>query len=315
MPGRPLSPPAPLATPLLARLAVLLAALLLGGAVLAGCWSTQRFPRPMGPPRRPSPAAAEAPAPGPEEVVVWRHGDPVRVQPAGSAASWPLSFHDKDVRLVAGSRVLTDAGGRAEVQWPHGSSIVLFHRGSGIVGSPTRGEPMFAFEDVTRAALDLEPGDRVRLLGGAILAAETGPFLLERREGGVLRLANQSKGVGRLEFREARIELDPGAVIDLPLLSAGGAPVQDDPGLATLAGEGFAVDVYGALERLPWEGGFRLRATGENEVRGLGVRVRLDPGETVVLEGLAGGAAPAAAPPPDPASAPEGAPEDRGEPR
>ena len=58
--------------------------------------------------------------PGPEEVLVVRHSDPVLVRSAGQAQSYVLRSFNKQVRVNAGARIFTDAGGRAELIYSGG---------------------------------------------------------------------------------------------------------------------------------------------------------------------------------------------------
>lgn len=273
-------------------------------AVLAlqGCLvtRTQLWPAPMGGPD-PSllpPGDAERHRAGPEEVSVLRHSDPVRVRPAGALAGHPLAFFEKRARLTAGGSVIVAPGGRAEVLWPSGSSVVLLGECIGWVGSPSRGEPLFEFQELDSARLDLEPGDRVRLMGGAILSGGAGPYMLDRRDDQIVRVRNQSKERMQVAFREEVFDLDPGQSLVLPLLSSGGAPRIPDSGLQRVAGPGFQVELRGALEAEPSAEGVAVRALadepGERLSRGLGVSVRLAPGEEALFTHL--GAPPAAQP-------------------
>lgn len=281
--------------------------------LLPGCagyshwpWSwTQRWPGPMEPLADPLPHGdADLFPPGPEEVRVLRHADPVQVRPAGTASSFPLSFYKKDRRVSSGSGVYCSPGGRAEVLWPGGSSIVLFGQSAGIVGSPSRGEPSFVLRQVDRVQVDLKQEDQVELIGGSHLRAHSGPFILDHARADVLRVKNQSKSAGQIAFRDAVIVLDPGQAIDLPLLSAGGKPVQGDAGLVPVKGPGFTVEYSGDVDVTPSEGAMSLRARGEHEIRAMGVRVRLESGEEARFGGFSKGAlAPAPAPSP-PAGAP-----------
>lgn len=285
---------------------------------LSGCFwmRTQLWPEPMvGPVDDLPPGDFGRRLPGPEEVSVIRHADPVRVRPAGALAGHPLAFFKKRARLTAGGCVIVAPGGRAEVIWPSGSSIVLFGQGIGWVGSPSRGEPMFELQEVDGASLNLMPGDRVQLLGGSILSGDSGPYMLERTGVDTLRVRNQSKGRVQLAFREETFELDPGQTLTLPLLSSGGAPRSPDLGLQRVAGPGFAVQVRGPLEVVPGPGGVTVRALsdtpGERYLRGLGVSVHLGDGEEARFSGMAPTSEPAERTPPR--SAPEpGAPEPAG---
>lgn len=229
---------------------------------------------------------------GPEEVSVVRHADPVQVRPAGALSGHPVEFYDRRTRLTAGGSVIVAAGGRAEILWPGGSSIVMLGRGIGWVGSPSRGEPTFEFAEVERARLDLREGDSVRLVGGALLTGASGPYLLEHRPDRTLFVQNQSKGTLSIAFREELFELAPGQIVILPLLSSGGAPFSDDPDVQRFSGPGFAVRMIGRLEAEEEAGGIRVRASADSsegaEARAFGLRVRLTPGESVLFRALRG---------------------------
>ncbi len=225
---------------------------------------------------------------GPEEVLVLRHADPVKVRPAGLSAGYPLTFYRKSVRVHAGSEVSSAPGGRIEVLWSNGNSIVMFDGGSGVVGSPSRGESSFVFFTCERARIQLKEPDDIGLLAGARLSASSGPFVLERVREDVLRVSNQSKGPGEVLFRDAVIRLDPGQQVDLALLSAGGTPIQKDLAQKSVDGPGFVVSWSGSVDAQGSGNGVSARALGENEIEGLGVRVRLERDETVRFEGLSG---------------------------
>ena len=109
-------------------------ALALALSLAPGCvwWrDAQRWPGPMRATVEPLPPGDLAyHPPGPEEVSLIRHADQVQVRPAGALQGHPLSFYDKKVRLKAGGAAIVAPGGRAEILWPEGSSIVLFGRGA-----------------------------------------------------------------------------------------------------------------------------------------------------------------------------------------
>lgn len=269
--------------------------------------STQRWPGPMDTTSDPLPKGDAVAAPtGAEEVLVVRHADPVQVRPAGLTSSFPLTFYNKSIRVMAGSAVYSAPGGRAEVLWADGSSVVLFGRGTGFIGSESRGEPVFSFREVERAALELKRETQIELLGGAELAAHSGPFVLDHVRPDILRVKNQSKATGEIHFREARIVLDPGQGVDLPLLSAGGTPVSQTTGLSVARAGGVRVEYGGEIDLLDGATGVGLRARGEHEIRGQGVSVRLAPGEEVRFDPL--GRAPAQPPAAEPVPAPDPAP-------
>jgi hypothetical protein len=283
--------------------------LALVAATTAGCAmrSTQRWPPPMdarGDPLPPGDSAAHLP--GPEEVSIIRHADPVQVRPAGAASGHPLAFYDKRARLTAGGAVIVSPGGRAEVLWPGGTSIVLFGEAVGWIGSPSRGEPKFELQEVERARLDLQQGDQVRLVGGSVLTGASGPYLIEHRPDATLFVHNQSKGPVQLAFREEVFDLGPGQAVLVPLLSSGGAPFVDDPDLQRFSGSAFNVRLLGELDVAETDGGaVRVAATAEGEARALGVRVRLAPGDEVVFR-EPWASKPAPQPPPPAEEAPEG---------
>lgn len=283
------------------------AALTLG---LAGCagfvhwpWtSTQRWPGPMEKGSDPLPKGDAVSAPtGAEEVLVIRHADPVQVRPAGLTSSFPLTFYNKNIRVMAGSAVYSAPGGRAEVLWSDGSSVVLFGRGTGFIGSESRGEPAFTFREVERASLELNRETQVELIGGAELAAHSGPFVLDHVRPDILRVKNQSKATGEIHFREARITLDPGQGVDLPLLSIGAKPVTQTTGLAVARAGGMRIEYGGELDVLDARAGIAFRARGEHEIRGQGVAVHLQTGDEVRFEPLGARASEPAAPAPAPA--------------
>jgi hypothetical protein len=285
-------------------LAGALACLALGpGCILP---STQRWPAPMEIARKPLlPGDSEAHPPGPEEVTLLRHADPVHVRPAGALSGYPLAFYDKQARLSAGAAVVVSAGGRAEILWPNATSITMFGRGIGWVGSPSRGEPLFELTDVDMARMVLA-GETVRLLGGALLSGTGGPYVLERTGEETLLVQNQSQGMMSVAYREETFELGPGQGVILPLVSTGTAPRSAESGLQTISGPGFSVLVGGGLVPAETGSGVLLRGDGDplqsRAARGLGVEVHLAPGEEALFSGL-GRPAPEPAPPPKEAPA------------
>ncbi|MCI0546129.1 MAG: hypothetical protein L0027_02465 [Candidatus Rokubacteria bacterium] len=287
-------------------------------ALLAGC-NTQRYPGPMPPLVDPLPRGEIPPPPyGPQEILVFRLSDPVLVRRAGEASAYPLAVYEKRDRLKSGSSVLCAAGGRCELLWPNdASSVLVFDDGMLDLGEPSRDEPLVSFRTLTRARLDLTPEDRVALMGGAVLRGDpedrSGPFLVERTRGDLLKVTNQSKRECTLAFREEELVLSPGEVLSLPLLHAGGAPAPRDPDEQSRTVSGREVFVVGEVA----EDGAGLRAVGSAVVRDRGVVVRLGNGESVVLSGLlevvepadaALAPPPSEAPPAEPVPAPEETP-------
>ncbi|MBI5432204.1 MAG: hypothetical protein HZA52_05165 [Planctomycetes bacterium] len=267
-----------------------LPALSLGLALLApSCFwlNTQRWPAPMeGPTGDELPPDPHPHLPGPEEATVFRHADPVQFRPAGALAGYPLVFFDKKARATAGACVIVSAGGRAEVLWPSGSSVVMFGQAVGWIGSPGRGEPLFEFQDVDRASIEMKAGDNVRLLGGALLFGDSGPYLIERSRADIVVLKNQSKSPVTLAFRDEVYELAPGQEVDLPVVSTGTAPEEPPADARLLAGRGFQVEVSGELARGDDGHALRLQANGPATLDGLGVRVRLQAGESATFKSL-----------------------------
>jgi hypothetical protein len=295
---------------------VLVACLLAPGCAgfLRWPWgNTQRWPAPMEAKVDPLPPGdSMLYPPGPEDVLVVRHADPVQVRPAGMPSSYPLWFYNKSLRVSSGSAVYSAPGGRIEVIWPSATSVVLYGRGAGIIGSKSRGEPTFLFRQIERAEMDFKKEDQIELLGGAQLSAHSGPIMLDHTRPSILRVKNQSKAAAQIAYREANFVIDPGQVIDLPLLSVGAKPMASDAGLVTIAGAGFGVQYSGQIEVLSQQSDVVLRAVGEHEIHALGVRVRMDRDDEVRFSGLS--SKPAAAVPgeaPSPLTPP---PTDREEP-
>lgn len=290
----PHATPATHVTPAPPRRSPWTALTVLGAALLAsGCYiRTERFPGPLEPTVDPlPPGTLDLVAPGPEEALVVRHSDPVLVRGAGQTAPWPLKFHDKRVRLVAGSWVQTGPGGKAELLLADGARVELTDTCSGVLGSESRREPRLYLRDVTRASFTFVEPAQVELPGGALLAADTGPFVLERLDGRVLRLRNRSVGVGRVAYRDELFELAPGDVVDLAVPPGGSAPFQRDPGFRRLLTDDAPIEVRGELDVLAAEEGARLRAVGPHEILAHGLVLRLDVGDEVLIEGIGTNAA------------------------
>ncbi|MFN0008274.1 MAG: hypothetical protein ACKVXR_10225 [Planctomycetota bacterium] len=244
--------------------------------------STQRWPEPMENKSNPlPPGEGHLYPPGPEEVRILRHADPVQVRTAGNSASFPLSHRRKEIRVASGSSIACAAGGRAEILWPDGSSVVLFGRTAGIVGSLSRGEPSFLMRDLERAQFDPASEDLYELLGGAQLRARDGPVRAMRVREDILLVSNQSKRSAEVAYLDATIVLDPGQAVHLPILSspqdpgeaAGGRPSARPRPAGVLQALGFAVERDGGAELSA--DGASVVARGEGVARSLGVSVRL----------------------------------------
>ena len=65
------------------------------------------------------------------------------------------------LRINAGSWVFSGAGGRLEVLWPSGTSVVLFGSCTGVVGSESLGESTFYFQEIERVSVIMTEGDRL----------------------------------------------------------------------------------------------------------------------------------------------------------
>lgn len=263
-------------------------ALALALVAAPGCYiRTQRFPGPLEPTVDPLPGGTrELVAPGPEEALVVRLADPVLVRSADAAAPRALKFHDKRARLSAGGWVQTGPNGKAEVLLADGARVELSGTAAGVLGSESRREPSFLLRDVTRAAFTFVEPAQVALPGGALLAADSGPFVLERVEPAVLRLRNRSVGTGRIAYRDALVDLAPGESIDLALPPSGTAPFQRDPAFRTLVTDDAPIETRGELEVLEADAGARLRAVGPHEILAHGLVLRLDPGDEVIIRGI-----------------------------
>jgi hypothetical protein len=223
-------------------------------------------------------------------VTVQRASDPVWTRRPGERGEVAIPFFEKRARVPVGTLVRTGAGGRAELLWsPDASSLSLFEEGRVTLGDPEREEPMLAFHSLTRALLVLTPEDRVELLGGALLSGDpldtTGPILLERAPGSILRVTNQSKRPATIAYRDERLELGPGESIDLPVLGDGSAP-RTGSAPQLLQGPGFTVALEGRVERQDDERGVALMALGPARASALGVEVRLAEGATARFSAL-----------------------------
>lgn len=274
-----------------AGLCSLLLGALLAAPGLVGC-NAQIYPGKMLGPKDLPPGDTKRWLAGPEEVTVVRHADPIRIRTPGATAGYPMHFYDKVQRIQAGTGVIASSGGKAEVVWPLGTSVVMFGPATGVVGSTSRGEATFIFEELGRAMLELLEGDVIRLVGGAILTGPSGPYLLELVKPEVIRVTNQSKLPLNVTYRTGEFEIGPGQRIDLPLVASGGAPLPGLEGFSNVAGPGFGVAVRGAVQAAVLPNGVALQADGQNEVQGLGVRVELPEGQQAVFSGLEGAPAP-----------------------
>lgn len=284
----------------------------LAALVCAACLSdgVQRWPGPMRATANPLPPGDTAlHRPGPEEVTVIRHADPVQIRPAGALSGRPMEFFDKRAQLNAGGAVIVAPGGRAEVLWPSGASVVVLGESVAWIGSPSRGEAVLQFDELDRARLDLREGDSVRLLGGALLSGAGGPYVVEHTVDGVVSVHNQGKDAVAIAFREELFQLSPGQAVRIPLLSSGGAPFVDDPSLRRFEGESFGVRVAGELACEEQDGAIAVAAPEgvAGEARALGVRVNLAAGDRVRFKALSARTPPAPAAPSTPSETPNAA--------
>jgi hypothetical protein len=251
-------------------------------------WSyTQRWPGPMKAESTPLPPGDRGVfAEGPEEALVLRHADPCQVRPAGLVSSYPLTFYKKQQHLRAGSSVYTAAGGRLELLWPSGTSITLFGRGMGIIGSPSRGEPSFLFQQVERAHVSTAKPEAIQIAGGVELRVKGGPVLLDSLRADLLRVLNQSKGAIEVAYRDVVFELDPGEKVDLPIVLGTGAPSPAETGWSQTDTLRMPARYRGAVDVESSEAALVLRSNGENVLEVLGQRIRLPLDEELRVEGL-----------------------------
>ena len=259
---------------------------------LSGCFiNTQRFPKPMkGPDPLPN-GAADLFERGPEEVFVVRHSDPVQLRRPGEVASFPMNFYNKTARVNAGSWVQSGAGGRVELLYSGETNLTLLGRGTAVLGSPARGEPVALFLELDKARITLGADEYVRLLGGAVLSGVGGPFVVDHSREGILEVTNRSKSTVTVAFREERIVLAPGEIVHLPLLEgSGGGPIEQDPAFVPVGGTELFVTARGEVEVLKSSPkALEMQVNGPHEIRGLGLVLRLDPGDGVRLDGLQDG--------------------------
>jgi hypothetical protein len=109
----------------------------------------------------------------------------------------------------------------------------------------------------------------------------------------VLRIFNQSGEPAYLSFREEEIALQAGERIDIPLLEAGGAPIDLGGPAREITGGRVRGKAYGDVAAEDEDGGMRVRSEGgRGVVLSQGVAVRLRPGEQALLQDF-GGADPA----------------------
>ncbi len=269
--------------------ALLLAPLLL----FSGACRTQLWPGPMENVSDPLPAGVDSDTPaGLVEVLVYRHADPVQVRLPESPTAFPLTFFRKNRRMNSGAWVHCGAGGRAEILWPtDGAKILLHDNGVCRIGEPSRGEPAVRFEELTRAEISLSPGAITELPGGSQLTgppdSPAGPYLVRRIYNELIRIFNQSGAPAYLRFREEEIVLGPGERIDIPLLEAGGAPI--DLGGAPRSIEGGRIEgvVYGNLGVESEGGGMRIRSVdGSGIVLSQGLAIWLRGADQALLRDL-----------------------------
>ena len=241
----------------------------------------------------PLPAGVDSDTPaGLVEVLVYRHADPVQVRLPESPTAFPLTFFRKNRRMNSGAWVHCGAGGRAEILWPtDGAKILLHDNGVCRIGEPSRGEPAVRFEALTRAEISLSPGAITELPGGSQLTgppdSPAGPYLVRRIYNELIRIFNQSGAPAYLRFREEEIVLGPGERIDIPLLEAGGAPI--DLGGAPRSIEGGRIEgvVYGNLGVESEGGGMRIRSVdGSGIVLSQGLAIWLRGADQALLRDL-----------------------------
>jgi hypothetical protein len=255
---------------------------------LSGCFlDTQKFPGMLTPQSNPLPDGAKSAfGRGAEEAFVIRHSDPVRVRIAETNSVYDLSFYEKRTLIPAGSWVFAGPEGYAEVLLPGDTQVALHGRGTGVVGSESRREPVFTLLDVTAASVSFGETGQVELPGGAILEASSGPFSVETIHDRLIRVRNRSNQVGRVDYRDEVIRLEPSETVELALLSDFSTPFEVDPSTRAVESSAGRIALRGEVEVLSSGAGTVLRATGTSEVEGLGLRLQLRPGDEVRLESL-----------------------------
>ena len=263
-------------------------------AVCCGCINTQRVPGPMTHESFVLPLGHGADyVPGPSEVVVIRHGDPVQVRRPGASVGFPMRYYDKRMRLGSGGWVLSGVGGRAEVIVPgESTSVHLFDRGAIMVGEPTRAEPLMELIHADRASINLAAGDRIALIGGVELEAspdaEAGPFDLRTTDRDRMEISNHGRSIASLYYLDQVLALGPGEIFALPILPGGNGPLARGKEPFLLAVEpgswaGNAPSATDEVEVVPDPRGLRLRSTDPTDVTALGVKVHLSDGEEVLF--------------------------------
>lgn len=265
---------------------------------------TQRYPGPMEQRANLPPGSQDDYPKGPEVVLVVRHADPVQVRRAGLPQGTPMAFYDKRARVHSGSWVHSGDGGRAEVLWPHGTSVLLIGTNTGIVGSTSRGDPTFVLREMASVRIEPTREERITLLGGAVLVASQGPVMIERMRSDILELRNQSEDDVTVEYRDDTLVIEPGEVVDLALLSSGAAPRPRARSYDRLLGTGYEVQVAGDVSTRIDGAEVEIASDGPTEIQGLGVSVNVGSGERVTINGLGAPLGPlqAVAPPAQPAS-------------
>lgn len=255
---------------------------------LSGCFlDTQKFPGMLTPQSNPLPDGAKSAfGRGAEEAFVIRHSDPVRVRIAETNSVYDLSFYEKRTLIPAGSWVFAGPEGYAEVLLPGDTQVALHGRGTGVVGSESRREPVFTLLDVTAASVSFGETGQVELPGGAILEASSGPFSVETIHDRLIRVRNRSNQVGRVDYRDEVIRLEPSETVELAVLSDFSTPFEVDPSTRAVESSAGRIALRGEVEVLSSGAGTVLRATGTSEVEGLGLRLQLRPGDEVRLESL-----------------------------
>ncbi|MFT5287211.1 MAG: hypothetical protein ACI8TQ_003392 [Planctomycetota bacterium] len=257
--------------------------------LVSGC-RTQLWPGPMVNTIDPLPKGVDSDTPaGLVEVLVYRHADPVQVRRPESPTAFPLTFFRKNRRMHSGAWVHCGAGGRAEVLWPtDGARVLMYDDSVCRIGEPSRGEPAVRFEHLTRAEITLSPGAITQLPGGAQLSgppnSEAGPYLVQQVYSELLRIFNQSGEPAYLRFREDEIVIGAGERVDIPLLGAGGSPIDLGASPREIRVGWRRGQVYGDVEVTDESGRMRLSSpSGRGVVMTQGIALRLKRGDSALL--------------------------------
>jgi hypothetical protein len=253
------------------------------GALLGACGGPAAVPEPL-----PRPAAPETPAPVPGgAAIVRRSAGPVSVSRPGAPDGFALSAFRPVQEAAAGWGVDVGAAGRAEIAWVgREAALVLSGRSRVLLEDPDARGVLARLLAVTSSSIELQSGERLVLPGGAELSNEAqdpaGPFRLLGLDDGLVRVENVAGGIGRIRYRGVELDLAPLESVDLAAgLDAGAAGPDGEASAWSLGGS--PIRILGGARGEPTPGGLRVVADGASTVEGLGVRIRMEAGDELVL--------------------------------